>query len=195
MKNDRKIFEYFSDLMDEKEKKIFEEELKNSFSLNSMFNHYSEQLDELSELKNVEIDERYFSKLIPQIHKRLDRRKKNINKSIYYAIPITTAVIIAILFFLFKNADTQSQLRSLTDVVVNNIEDEDVASVLLSDYSLENSIFYNAEKSSSFNTGLPEEIEVRNGEFYNIIYVSLLDYNKSDFISDKELQSIYNKIK
>jgi hypothetical protein len=195
MKNDIKIFEYLSDLMDEENKKKFEEEIKNSYSLSNKVNQYAQQLVEFSNFKDVEIDERYFSNLIPQMHKKLDHRKKNINKSIYYAIPIAAAVIVAIISFPFKNADTSFQLNSLTDFVVNNIENEDVADVLLSDYSLENSIFYNAEKSSNFNTGLPEVIEVSNGEFYNMIDISLLDYNKSEFISDNELQNIYNKIK
>jgi hypothetical protein len=124
MKVNDKIILYLDDQMSEEEKRIFESELKNSIVLQKELEDYQNILKEITEPKNILIEENYFSQMIPKLRGRIEERKKlKIIPKLAFGITTIAAVLI-VFFFTFTNKSVKNEINSMNTENAQNSNTE-----------------------------------------------------------------------
>ncbi len=99
MEKTEQIFSYLEGQMSSEEKLKFEKELALSPELKSMLEKYRNLLSNVNDLKNISVDQAYFTNLIPNFRSRLgSKHKKKIIPKLALGLSTLTAVIIVALF-------------------------------------------------------------------------------------------------
>lgn len=98
MKNRETILKYLSDLMDENEKKQFEERLHTDNELKNELEKIQKSINELGELDGPEIDSAYFNNLIPKFRAKLESNKRK--KTIVLVPAVAFVATVLIIYFL-----------------------------------------------------------------------------------------------
>lgn len=189
-KINEKILKYLSGTMTEKEIEKFEEEIKVDISLSNECEDIKSILKGISIPEGIQLDERYFINLIPRIKEKLDSKKRNpLSRRISYAIPALIIIIVIVFFFPSNKEKTDEAYRLLTEEVINNIDNEEVAGKYL-DYTLMQNLSYvglNGEIDASIPSiiEMPSEYStINNYEYYN-------EYSTYENYSDEELEKAY----
>lgn len=135
-KNSDDILKYLSGMMGKSEMKLFDEKLKTSEELKSLFQNAKEILSGL-DLKNIHANETYFNNLVPRIrHKLVTGKKYSMRNKIYYLAPALSIVLLAIIFYPRSKNIPGTNYQELAEVVVNNLNDREVTDKYMSDYIL-----------------------------------------------------------
>ena len=189
-KINEKVLKYLSGMMTEKEIEKFEEEIRLDNTLSNELEGFKGKLKEISLPADIQLDERYFISMLPRMKEKLDSKKRNsLSKRISYAIPVMI-IIIAIIFFPSNKENTEEAYKLLTEEVINNIDNEEVAGKYL-DYTLMQNLSYTS-LNGEIDASIPSIIEtpndysnMNNYEYYN-------EYSSYENFSDEELEKAYN---
>lgn len=195
-KNDERILKYLSELMNEKERLNFEKELASSDELSNDLASITNQLEEVSHLQAIEVDERYFANLLPRVRERLQKKKKMVLwKSAYYFTPTAAAVVI--LSFLLFNSKTEfeTQYHELANEVVNNFSNQEVSEKYFTELESSPAEIIIPATSGEVNYQIPPEVEVNNESYTRLIDNPVSeDYRTLRDLSENELEIIYEKL-
>jgi hypothetical protein len=124
MKVNDKIILYLDNQMSEEEKLIFENELKNSNILQKELEDYKNFLNEITEQKNILIEEDYFSQMIPKLKGRIEERKKlKLIPKLAFGVT-TVAAVLVVFFFTFTNKSIKNEITSMKTENVQNSNNE-----------------------------------------------------------------------
>lgn len=151
------ILKYFSGLMSEKENLLFEKKLDESGETKKEYDFVVGYLENISTVKDIELDERYFSSLLPRMREDVAKTKhSHVKKLVYYTVPITVLFLIGIFFFSGSPIQETNQPQSLTEVIADNLNDEEVAERYI-DYSYIQSV---ALSNNDVDVSFPDEIKI-----------------------------------
>lgn len=104
MKTDERIILYVDGQMNEDEKASFEKEINNSTDLTDEINKYKKFLSNISDIKNVPVDNEYFVQMIPKFRGRLElQRKLKLLPKLVFSVTTIAAVLIFFIFTFNKN--------------------------------------------------------------------------------------------
>jgi hypothetical protein len=197
-----KILNYLAGKMSEKDKNLFEDELKVSDSLRINFENIKNKLNEIKrEGENLETDDRYFSALVPRMYERLELKKKSklMFRISYAGASIAAAAII--LFFVIAPSDRtiDFSIDNYEDLIVNNLDsnfDARIQEIVLDYESLnfdnlsvelfENKVSNNLIMNSVGNIRYVNE---------NNVLESIDDYEYFESLTDEEFNNVYNELK
>lgn len=192
MKDNYELFiKYLDNQMSLKELESFKSELNENQKLKEELNDFKKIFSKGN--YNIEIDERYFSTLLPNAKSRISKSKSN--KVVKYSLVVPT--IILVLFFLFKpiesvKTDKDYSFESLWEVIIN---DEELAENLVDE-----SIIYGHDYLSDslliaeiYN----EEIIIDETVFDYLeshLLLNDIDNNLVDSLSEIEFNNLYKNI-
>lgn len=191
--NDAKILRYFSDLMDEKEKHLFLNELTTSEELRLRYDKLKTSFNDLKENIEPEIDERYFSAMLPKIRERAENPKeRKYGKWIYSFSTIAVAVILMIVL----QPPAQNAfygIDELAEEIFVNADEETLSSFYRDDFEdIYSSISYEADVSTeNLNNFNENEMEFINQN--NLPVINDLDFY--DEMTDREMEIMYSSLK
>lgn len=176
--------------MDEKEKSIFESELKNSVSLQKELAKYRAVYNEFSGYKDVKIESDYFRNLVPRFRSKLS------GEIIKFPLPkfaFGSAALVVVIMFLFILLNRNGNVSNVTDSVNEN-ELTELLNHYSSDFSL-SEIPNDAVVDSTINALYLNEINVSpEAESY---YFAERKSDLSTIVKDintEESDNIYNEI-
>ena len=113
MKMSEKILNYFAGKFSEKDKSEFEAELKTNTNLKNLFDQYSRKLNEIKEIKDINVNEAYFNNLLPRTWERINKRKKKVLiPKLVYALP----AVIVIIYFIFYSGSPDMFSKFVADL-------------------------------------------------------------------------------
>ncbi len=121
MKNKEKILKYLAGQMSKAEKDQFENEISRDAALEKELNSANGLLEQINKFSDVETDEAYFSSLIPEIRRRLEKDKKR--RKVYRFSVAFTSIIILILAFVYFSGNQKHEVL-LSDSEMEKIIDE-----------------------------------------------------------------------
>jgi hypothetical protein len=195
MNRDR-VIRYIDGQMSPEEKSYFEEELKNSLSLHNELEDCRKLLKKFHEVKDVSVEEDYFTNLLPEFRKKISSGRK------FMAYPVLGYGLVSIIIIVFfsiiilRNSDevpqTEDVVSSLSDneteYILNNYSDTDMSLEIATNNS-ENydSVLTNllAENLVSDNPDLNYIIESSEGNFYNVMTESQAEIIYNELINKK----------
>ena len=196
-KINEEIVKYISGFMSVSEIENFEKKLLSSQELNEQYEEAKKVLADLK-IDGNEVDENYFTNLVPRIRNRLASKKKSfLRKRIYYLAPAFTVILLVVLFFprAKSNSVFDNNYKELAEVVVNNIHDDEVTNKYLkNDLNLE-STYSEINADTDFSVGLLNS--------YNQIpesYLSSLDLSNTETrqalsgLDDADLEKLYHEL-
>ena len=195
MKNKEKIIRYIDGQMDSKEKFRFEEELKNSSSLQNELEACRKLLGEFREVKNISVEEKYFIDLLPEFRAKISSAKK---LRFYPSFAYSLAAVLLIVFFsvIFRQDDGEiNQVENIisslndneTEYFLDNYSGLDFSSeIIVNDSESYDSILTQliANELISGNTDLDYALESTENNFYGI----------TDEITETEADIVYNEL-
>lgn len=189
-KNEDLILRYLAELMDEKEKLEFENQLKVSEELKSEFDEISNILESFPKPEEIKLDERYFNSLLPKVYQKVKFVNKHLIRRIAYAIPVII-IFIVYLFYHSPSKSFEEELQSITQemisyyseyenpVYIEDIPDEQMARI---------------RDISNFNVAYLEDVKIPDE--YIQKYIPGI-YEESQFLhkfTDDEIYLIYNNL-
>jgi hypothetical protein len=195
-KNEERILKYFSDLLNEKEKTQFENELKFSEELNNEFLLMKEQIDSLKFGNGISVDERYFANLLPRVRNRMEKKNFTFySKKIYYIAPTLTAIAVLLLFFMKPSAVIENQYNTLANEVVNNISDKEVSQKYLYEIEGDPASVELSFNNENINSDITSGTDLNHKELISLMEKNYSDdYSTLNKLSDKELEVIANNL-
>lgn len=195
MKNTNdEILKYLTGMMDAPEVKIFEKKLNDSDELKIQVENIKNTIANL-DMKNVELSDAYFNNLLPRVRQRIENERKfYIFKKLYYLAPALTIILLVVLFYPHNYNTNEYNYQDLAQVVVNNINDTDVADKYVSD-----NLFYpsynTALDNSDFTVGLDNTNEKIPDSYLKLMdYSSSETYNMLGNLSDEDLDKLYKEL-
>ncbi|MEG8945883.1 hypothetical protein [Rosettibacter firmus] len=189
-KNKELILRYLADLMDEKEKLEFENQLKVSEELKNEFDEISNILENFPKPEEIKLDERYFNTLLPKVYQKVSSVNKHLIRRIAYVIP----VIITLLVYLFYHNSSENfdeQLQSLTQEMISYYNDSENPEYI-EDITDEQMI--KLQDVNNFDAAYLEELKIP-GEYVQKYIPGI--YEESQFLhnfTDDEIYLIYNNL-
>ena len=97
MKNKDEILKYLSGLMSDSEQINFEKKIKQSDELMEELKLSQAGLERIDELKNIELDMRYFGSILPRVREKLDSKKREPFPKIAYSLSFVVTVLLVIM--------------------------------------------------------------------------------------------------
>ncbi len=190
-KNEEKILKYLSDIMNDNEKLEFENELKNSAQLREDFDKITKIFNELSELENLRVDERYFNSLLPKIYQKLSVSKKlTLTQKIAYIIPVLV-VIILYLIYPTNSVNFDEQVDKITQEMLAYYTSIDSMDYIIDFSSKE---YSEIPISENFDVSYLEEVKIPDEYLLKYIPTFYEEPQILDKFSNDELLAIYNNI-
>ena len=192
--NSERILRYLSELMGEKEKSEFEKELQTDSVLADELNRLKSQLGNLS-VENINVDERYFSSLLPKVRSRMEKpAKTKLLPRLAFGVPTLLVMIIVSVVFLKSGLNSNNGNAEIVNEIIENIDDEIVSSKYISDLDLDVNTTYRTLNEKSENGEIVYDEQTKNK------ILAIYDYPLSDellsvqSLSKEDLTSIYSKI-
>jgi len=192
--NSERILRYLSELMGEKEKSEFEKELQTDSVLADELNRLKSQLGNLS-VENINVDERYFSSLLPKVRSRMEKpAKTKLLPRLAFGLPTLLVMIIVSVVFLKSGLNSNNGNAEIVNEIIENIDDEIVSSKYISDLDLDVNTTYRTLNEKSENGEIVYDEQTKNK------ILAIYDYPLSDellsvqSLSKEDLTSIYSKI-
>lgn len=189
MKNKQEIFlRYLENDLSIEEKNEFENKLKNDLNIQSDFNKFAKIYHSSKEM--IKVDERYFSTILPNARKKIEKTKISTIKKIAYILPVF--IIAGILIISFQEEETNLEYDQLLHTIV---EDENDNVDFLNN-------IYNDDYFASIDDEALYELYINNIEFDETMF----DYLRNNFtssdidsellnrLSEDEFNNIYNEL-
>jgi len=190
------ILKYLSDMMNDREKREFENKLSASAELKTELAEAEQMLNDLSAINDTAVNEQYFANLLPRARMKMEQKKKfGIVKKMSFAVPVLASAIIV--FFLFAPKpvqDISEQHQALVNDVLENVNDTDVVRKVLDDVYLESSMMYGGSNEMLGETELPENITVSEDKLFSIVDLAYTDYSTLQNLPDEDFNEIYEKL-
>jgi hypothetical protein len=194
-KNDEKILKYLSNLMTDEETTAFKKELEISESLRKEFEIIKQKILQISSVKNPDINDLYFTNLIPKVQQKISSTKSLWKKTyFYYVVPTVSAA--AIIFFLFFNTKNnfEAQYKELAIEIVSSISDNEVSEKYIKEIENE-PVEAIINGSDVMEIKIPAEIKIDNENYIKLIGNPIMEeYSSMDHLSDSQLEKVYNKL-
>lgn len=187
---DEKILQYLDGQLNEDEKILFENELNSSPELKKKLDEYISVKSKLNEFNDIQVDETYFNRIVPEFRKRLEIKKKA-RRIFLFSFANSLAAIIILYIVLSPNGNNLN-----LDEAVKNWTENDF------NYAIEyvdkqNSTFdiidyYNTTEIDSFiSSMLTDELNLSNN---STVYNSI-DYNTlSTQMNSNDINYLYKEI-
>ena len=192
MKNNIELFiKYLDDQMNIEESKSFEDNLR----INSRLKEEFEAFRKIYSVKNskIEIDDRYFSTLLPNVKMRLGESKPKYK----YRYALILPAIILVVFFLFRPSNNDDIINdyNFENLWVVITQDEDLAQNIVNRaISIENNYLTDSNFISEFYS---EEIILDESVFdYLESHLAITEINNNlvDSLSENEFNNLYESI-
>ena len=193
--NEEKILKYLSNLMTDEETTAFKKELEISESLRKEFEIIKQKILQISSVKNPDINDLYFTNLIPKVQQKISSTKSLWKKTyFYYVVPTVSAA--AIIFFLFFNTKNnfEAQYKELAIEIVSSISDNEVSEKYIKEIENE-PVEAIINGSDVMEIKIPAEIKIDNENYIKLIGNPIMEeYSSMDHLSDSQLEKVYNKL-
>jgi len=193
--NEEKILKYLSNLMTDEETTAFKKELEISESLRKEFEIIKQKILQISSVKNPDINDLYFTNLIPKVQQKISSTKSLWKKTyFYYVVPTVSAA--AIIFFLFFNTKNnfEAQYKELATEIVSSISDSEVSEKYIKEIENE-PVEAIINGSDVMEIKIPAEIKIDNENYIKLIGNPIMEeYSSMDHLSDSQLEKVYNKL-
>lgn len=194
MNNKDTILKYLSDLMDDKEKREFEDELKNNSVLKEEYDKYSRGISNFVEDTQVEEDSAYFNNLVPKIKAKLDKKKKS--RTYIFAPVLSFGIAVLMLLLLsFPSNKNYSSIDDYADLDISEAlagtDNEELEDLFERNFISDYTFYHTGDFTSNFEI-TDEEL------FYDNIQLDEkypeYDYELYEDISDSEADIIYEEL-
>jgi len=192
MTTDERIIKYLENELISEERITFETDLRKSSQLRKEVEEYLRLKKEISNLKEIKLNENYLESIVPEFRNKLDLPKTtSVRRNLGYAIGVMLLFIISVVILqkLFTNNSKQSQVEEFTESLNVNqrIELLENLNSNLEDYY---QISENNTDMELINL-LQKDLKLNNdvAEAYDINYTELVDE-----LSASEAEKIYNEI-
>lgn len=200
-KNKEQILKYLAGMLSEEEKREFEKRLEISLELKNEYEEIVKSLQRLSEIKEIELDERYFTSLLPRIFERIrtdeerlsEKKKLSLIRKLSYSLPIL--IIAAIILFLMPKSSTkfEDQLKTITQEMISNFDDS-VELKYLANYPVELAVSNELKVDNEIDASFIQNIELPS-EYIKKYEPNLFDeYIDLSNFSEQELATLYNDL-
>jgi hypothetical protein len=195
MKSRERIIRYIDGQMNQEEKSLFEEELKKSSSLQGELEDCRKLLKEFREIKNISVDEKYFTNLLSEFRMKSSPGKKlKFYPAFGYSLIAALVIIFFSVIFLQDNGEipqAEDVVSSLSDneaeYILNNYSDQEIPSeIITNDSGSSDSILTQliADELISGNPDLNYIMESSESNFYNT----------ADEITETEANIVYSEL-
>lgn len=195
-KNEERILNYLSGLMNSSERNQFEKELADSEELKNELDDVNSRINRVKLTEPPEADERYFAGILPRVRESLAKEKKRaFRKYAFYLAPTAAAILIFSLFLFSPENEMVPHYKELAVEVINNFSDKEVSEKYFTQLESAPSDIYLQRNSDELNLEIPEELEIINDS-----YIRLLDspaaneYGTLNRLSDSDLEIVYEKL-
>jgi len=192
MTTDERIIKYLENELISEERITFETDLRKSSQLRKEVEEYLRLKKEISNLKEIKLNENYLESIVPEFRNKLDLPKTtSVRRNLGYAIGVMLLFIISVVILqkLFTNNSKQSEVEEFTESLNANqrIELLENLNSNLEDYY---QISENNTDMELINL-LQKDLKLNNdvAEAYDINYTELVDE-----LSASEAEKIYNEI-
>jgi len=195
--NEENFFLYLKGKMNPKERKFFEDGLKNSEELNSDFEEYKILVQSINESKNIDLNKDYLESIVPNFRSRLEKKdKKKSLKNLKYAFASIFIIVMGYFLILTYNTenkqDVNQALADLSndeiDLIVNDYNVEDYLTAYMDDISAQKIQYIYAEE---LKTSLAESIGDIN---LNEVLVKFNITDVDQYLSDNDVDLIYSQL-
>ena len=192
MKTEKRIIKYLENELTSEERIIFENDLRESDQLREELEKYLRLRKEISNLKEIKLNENYLASIVPEFRNKLNLPKTtSLRWNLGYAIGAMLAFIISVVILqkIFTNNSALNEVQVFTESLNANqrIELLENLNGNLEDYY---QISDNTAEMELINL-LQEDLKLNNdvAEAYDINYTELVDE-----LSASEAEKIYNEI-
>jgi hypothetical protein len=194
--NDDRILKYLSELMDVNERAEFEKELSSSGKLSNDFDAFKNQINVAVMPETITVDERYFTNLLPRIHKRMEKRNRLLSwKTVYYFVPTAAAVLVFTLLMVNPKTNFDANYKDLANEVVNNFSDKEVSDKYFTELESNPADAILTQSNDELNIQIPSDLEISSESYIRLIDNPVTeDYSTLSRLSDKELEIVYEKL-
>ncbi len=193
--NEEKILRYLSEMMTEKERAEFENQVSVLPELKEEFDAINGKLSEFK-LTDGLLDERYFAALLPKVRLRAEKLNgSSFLKKIYYLVPTAAAALVGVMF-LFKPAYTfDTHYKQLANQVVNNFSDQEVSRKYFDETDCDPAVMEVTDDSNDLSSLVPSSVELNDEIASKYLNGSVVeDYSALHGLSDTELQQIADNL-
>ena len=184
------IIRYIEGSLDDKEKTMFEAELKNSLSLQNELSKYRNVYKEFSGYKNILTDDDYFRNMVPRFRSKLPGKLKRFPLQRVAFVSAASMIVVMFLFLLLnKTHFTPNITENLNEHELSELLDKFSSDVLPAEFSDDITI------DSTVNALYLNELNI-SPETESYYFAD----RKSDVptlvkdINDEEADNIYNEI-
>lgn len=190
------ILKYLSEMMDDRERREFENKLNTSAELKKQLDEAEQMLNNLTAVNDTAVNEQYFANLLPRARMKMEKKKKiGIVRKISLAVPVLASAVI--LFFLFSPEKVRvigDQPQVLVNNVLENVSDKEIAEQVINDVYFESSMMYGESSELLSETELPENITVSKDKLFSVVDLAYTDYSTLQNLSDEDFNEIYQKL-
>lgn len=190
------ILKYLSEMMDDLERREFENKLNTSAELKKQLDEAEQMLNNLTAVNDTAVNEQYFANLLPRARMKMEKKKKiGIVRKISLAVPVLASAVI--LFFLFSPEKVRvigDQPQVLVNNVLENVSDKEIAEQVINDVYFESSMMYGESSELLSETELPENITVSKDKLFSVVDLAYTDYSTLQNLSDEDFNEIYQKL-
>ncbi len=178
MKNKEKILRYLAGEMNKPEREQFESEERRSGELNEDLDAAVDLITQIKNLSDIEVNETYFSSLVPKIRNRIEKSEK---RKKVYRVSIAFTLLVIILAGIYFSGNQRNEVL-LSDAEMEKIINDEIPHDFITDVLITGTIDLT-------------DTEVQIGEF-DITEDYLNGFSESDFIqlfnslSDDELNEL-----
>ncbi len=196
MNNTELFAKYFDNSFSEEEKLSFEKRLLEEIELKKEFDKFMEFFGSMK--KEVEVDEGYFSTILPNARKRIDEKQKLpkvsfFNYKLTYIIPIVLLAAFFVYKFLIFTPQQNDEL-SFEQIISELSQNKDAAKEILNetlhssyDYQFDQKIYSMVYDENDYNKLLFNYAEA-NQNFIDV------NENLINQLSENEINLLYKKI-
>jgi hypothetical protein len=195
MNNTELFIKYLDDSFSIKEKQNFEKRLSNETELKKEFERFSKTFNSLN--KNLEVDERYFSTILPNARRRIEAKEKLPKQflpilKLNYAIPMFLIAAFLVYRIFIYSPQTLNQLNF--DAILSELDSNRNAAVELfnetlhsNDYQYDQNIYSAVYDENDYNKLLFNYAEANK----NTIEINDSLINQ---LNENEFNLVYNEI-
>ena len=197
MKISEKVLRYAEGEMTPSEKKEFEAGLENSQELKNELAEYLKLMNRVAEVKKINIDDGYYTSIVPQFRLKQPTGKKRFYP-VYAAAAMTVIIIIIFIGYPGKNEVMKSNVQPVTASVDSSliINPEKVAGEYSNYYDNTDTVIVgNEEYNAAIDKMLLDELKISEESLDSIYYSTYATYFQSvSDLSDEESQVVYDEM-
>lgn len=194
MKNNKDFFiRYLDNDLSEDEKRLFLDKIKNDEDFKAEYDLFELSFKSLK--SEAEVDERYFSNLIPRARERGEKPTRGTVRALRYSF-ILPILVIGVIFFINYNSENNFEMDyNFQSLLERFMEDEELAISLIEDS-------YISDEFLIYDSDYIQEIYADNyvigEEFFDYVednvHPSDIDEIFLNNLSEQEFQNIYSNL-